>query len=83
MDRACSANRRRQTAILNYEISTVWYTEPRTTPQNTSGPLMRPGQVPVITYVVDIQIQRFVFLDPCLIPPATQTNIVVAVSDSL
>ena len=35
----------RQTATLNYEISTMWETELTTTPQKTSGLLMRPGQV--------------------------------------
>jgi len=35
----------RQTATLNYEISTVWETKPRTTSQKTSGLLMGPEQV--------------------------------------
>ena len=34
----------RQTVALNCEISTVWQTEPRTTPQKTSGLLMVPEQ---------------------------------------
>jgi hypothetical protein len=28
----CSANGQRETAILNYELSTMWETKPRTTP---------------------------------------------------
>jgi hypothetical protein len=43
--------------------------------------------LPLITYFVEIQSERFVFLHPCLIPPATQTNIVcklrATVSNSL
>jgi hypothetical protein len=35
----------RQTATLNYEISTTWETNQRTTPQKTSRLLMGPGQV--------------------------------------
>ena len=35
----------RQNATLNYEISTVWGTEPRMTPQKTSGLLMGPEEV--------------------------------------
>jgi hypothetical protein len=30
----------RQTATLNYEISTIWEKKPRTTPRKTSGLLM-------------------------------------------
>ena len=33
-------DRDRQTATLNYEISTMWETKPRTTPQKTSRLLM-------------------------------------------
>ena len=36
---------RDKTAPLNYEISTMWETKPRTTPQKTSGQLMGPKQV--------------------------------------
>jgi hypothetical protein len=32
----------RQTATLNYEMSTVWETKPRTITQNTFGLLMGP-----------------------------------------
>jgi len=32
----------RQTATLNYEMSTVWETKPRTSPQQTSGLLVGP-----------------------------------------
>ena len=35
----------RQTATLNYEISTIWDTKPRTTLQKTSRLLMGPEQV--------------------------------------
>jgi len=38
-------DRDRQTATLNYEISTVWETKPRTTPQKNSRLLMGPEQV--------------------------------------
>ena len=41
----CSANGQRQTATFNYEISTVWETMPRTTPQKTYRLLMGPEQV--------------------------------------
>jgi len=34
----------RQTAIFNCEISTLWETNPRTTPQRNSGLLMGPEQ---------------------------------------
>jgi len=44
----CSANGQRQTdrqtATFNYEISTVWETKPRTTPQRNSGLLVGPEQ---------------------------------------
>jgi hypothetical protein len=33
----------RQTATLNYEISTVWETKPRTTPRNISRPVHETG----------------------------------------
>jgi hypothetical protein len=36
---------RRQTATLNYEISTVWETKPKTTPQKTSGLILGTEQV--------------------------------------
>ena len=45
MDTACSANGWRQTAIINYAISPMWDTEPMTTPQKTSRPLMGPEQL--------------------------------------
>ena len=45
MDTTCSANGQRQTATLNYEISTMWETKPRTTPQKTSRLLMGVEQV--------------------------------------
>ena len=35
MDTTCLANGQRQTATLNYEISTTWEMKPRTTPQKT------------------------------------------------
>jgi len=38
-------DRDRQTATLKYEISTVWETKPRTTPQKNSRLLMGPEQV--------------------------------------
>jgi len=38
-------DRDRQTATLNCEISTLWETKPRTTPQKTSEQLMGPAQV--------------------------------------
>jgi hypothetical protein len=37
--------RDRQTATLNYEMSTVWETRSRTTPQNPFGLLMGPEEV--------------------------------------
>jgi len=40
MDTTRSASGWQQIATLNYDISTVWETKPRTTPQNTSGPSM-------------------------------------------
>jgi len=40
-----STNGHRQTATLNYEISTMWETKPRTTPQKTSRLWMGPEQV--------------------------------------
>jgi hypothetical protein len=36
MDAMCLANGQRQTATLNYEMSTVWGTKTRTTHQKTS-----------------------------------------------
>ena len=39
-----STNGQRQTATLNYEMSTLWETKPRTTPRNTLGRLMGPEQ---------------------------------------
>jgi hypothetical protein len=38
-------DRDRQTATLNYEVSTMWETKPRTTPRKTSRLLMGPEQV--------------------------------------
>jgi hypothetical protein len=38
-------DRNRQTATLNYEISTMWEMKPGTTPQKTSGVLLGPEQV--------------------------------------
>jgi hypothetical protein len=38
-------DRDRQTATLNYEMSTVWGTKPRTSRQQTSGLLVGPEQV--------------------------------------
>jgi len=38
MDTICLANGQRQTATLNYEISTMWETKPRMTSQkNVNG----------------------------------------------
>ena len=45
MDTACSANGQRQTAILNYELSTMWETKRRTTPLKTFRLLMGPELV--------------------------------------
>ena len=45
MDTTCSANGQRQTATLSNEISTMWETESRTTPVETSRLLMGPEQV--------------------------------------
>ena len=45
MDTSCSANGQRHTAVLNYELSTMWETKPRTTPLKTSRLLMRPELV--------------------------------------
>jgi len=45
MDTTCSANGQRQTAILNYELSTMWETKPRTTRLKTSRLLMGPELV--------------------------------------
>ena len=45
MDTTCSANGQRQITTLNYEISTMWETKPRMTPQKTSRLLMVPEQV--------------------------------------
>jgi hypothetical protein len=45
MDATCSANVRRQTGTLNYEMSTLWELKPNTIPQKTSGLLMGPEQV--------------------------------------
>jgi hypothetical protein len=36
MDTTCSANGQRETATINYEISTMRITKPMTTPQKTS-----------------------------------------------
>ena len=36
MDTTCLVNGQGQSATLNYEISTIWVTKPRTTPQKTS-----------------------------------------------
>ena len=45
MDKTFSVNVKRQTAALNYEISTMWGTKPTTTtPQETAGLLVRPEQ---------------------------------------
>ena len=44
MDTTLSVYGQRQTATLNYEISTVWETKPRTTTQKTSRLLMGPVQ---------------------------------------
>jgi len=40
MNTSCSANGQKQTATLNCEISTMWKTKPRTTPQKASRLLM-------------------------------------------
>ena len=40
----CTANDQRQTAILNYEIPTMWETTPRATLHKTSRQLMGPEQ---------------------------------------
>jgi hypothetical protein len=40
MNTTCSANGQRQTAILNYELSTMWETNPKTTPLTSSRLLM-------------------------------------------
>jgi hypothetical protein len=40
MGTTCSVNGQRQIATLNYEMSTVWETKPRKTPQKTSRLLM-------------------------------------------
>jgi len=40
MDTTCSANGQSQAATLNYEISRMWETKTRTTPQRTSRLLM-------------------------------------------
>jgi len=45
MDISCSANGQRHTAILNYELSTMWETKPRSTPLKTSRLLMGPELV--------------------------------------
>jgi hypothetical protein len=45
MDTTCSANEQRQTVILNYELSTMWETKPRTTPLKTSRLLIGPELV--------------------------------------
>jgi len=45
MDTACSANGRRQTAVIIYAISPVWGTESMTTLQKTSRLLMGPEQL--------------------------------------
>ena len=45
MGATCSANGQRQTATLNHEISTMWETKLRMTPQKTSRLLMKPEQV--------------------------------------
>jgi hypothetical protein len=45
MDKTCSANGQGQTATLNCEMSTLWKTKPRTTPQKTSPQLMGLEQV--------------------------------------
>jgi len=42
VDTTCLTNGQRQTAILNYEISTMWESKPRTRPPKTSIPLMGP-----------------------------------------
>ena len=41
----CSANGQRQTATLNYEISTVWEKKPRTTTLRISRMLMGPEEI--------------------------------------
>jgi hypothetical protein len=45
MDTTCPANGQRQTATLNYGISTLWERKPRKTPQENSRLLMEPEQV--------------------------------------
>ena len=45
MDTICSANGQRQTVTLNYELSIMWETKPRTIPQKSSGLLMGPEEV--------------------------------------
>jgi len=45
MDAAYSANEQRETATLNYEISTMWERKPRKTPQKTSRLLTGQEQV--------------------------------------
>jgi hypothetical protein len=39
------ANDQRQRVTLNYEMSIMWESKPRTTPHKTSRPLMGPEQV--------------------------------------
>jgi hypothetical protein len=45
MGTMCLVKGQRQTATLNYEISTIWETKPRTFPQKDSRLLMGPEQV--------------------------------------
>jgi hypothetical protein len=45
MDTTCSANGKRQIGILKYEISTMWDSNPRTTPHRTSHLSMGMEQV--------------------------------------
>jgi len=45
MNTTFSANGQRQTDTPNYEMSTIWETKPRTTPQKTSGLIVGPEHV--------------------------------------
>jgi len=51
MDATCMVNGQTQTGTLNHKISTMWETEPRTTPQKTSWQLLRPEQVMMLKTV--------------------------------
>jgi len=64
MGTTCSANGQRQTATLNYEISTMWETKPRTTSQETFPTVTgsgtdHPARYMTVTNPVQILVPQF------------------------